>query len=132
MEFPTLQSFLLVRSRDAFRRPLPSCHSPPVAESAEDAICLPRLHDAIDRTGGVERGFKAFISGARALTWPRRLRRDPLAALLGFGSLQGSPSATARRVLPSGILPRAFEPPARGFTASAARPFARCPGSPES
>jgi hypothetical protein len=40
---------------------------------------------------------------------------DPLAALLGFGSLQGIPSATARPMLPPGILPRAFECRAAGL-----------------
>lgn len=57
---------------------------------------------------------------------------DPLAALLGFGSLQGIPSPTVRPVLPPGILPRAFEQRSSHASACAAASLSRHPGSPES
>jgi len=51
LEFHALQSFSLVRSRDASRRPLPSCHPPPrrVDRLMHRGVCRPLRHGRPNR-----------------------------------------------------------------------------------
>jgi hypothetical protein len=133
MEFLTLQSFLLVRSRDASRRPLPSCHSPPAAESPGHCTGAPwNACGAALRTGGVERGFKALLPGASALPWPPAFP-PPARSLLSWvwGPFRVFPPRPCAAVLPPGILPRAFERRSSEAAACAAASPLRHPGSPE-
>jgi len=58
--------------------------------------------------------------------------RGLLAALLGFGPLQGVPSAASRPVLPPSILPRAFEPRSDRRAACAVRTIFRAAPAPRS
>jgi hypothetical protein len=68
MEFLTLQSFSLARSRGASRRLMPSCHSSrtPVVDQRDPQACRP-VEGLPIVVGPVGRGFKALLPGSSPL-----------------------------------------------------------------
>jgi hypothetical protein len=103
LEFHALQSFSLVRSRSASRRPLPSCHSPPPpsrpAYVPED--CSPR--DTAARTGGIRVWLQGFAPRSESVAKTAGLSAAGSPdALLGFGPLQGLALRPCADVLPRG------------------------------
>jgi len=110
MEFQTLQSFSLARSRAASRRPLPSCHSSrtPGVDLRDPRVCRTRMRGCRSSWDLSDVASRRCSPGrVRCSTAP--LSADGvLDALLGFGPLQGCPSSTSRRRASTRLLPRAF------------------------
>jgi hypothetical protein len=146
LEFHTLQSLSLARSRDASRHPLPSCrqlHTRLAANRDRLARAAPDLHrGAVERSRRSERrpetisigalrarpDFRALLPGASPLHPRRWLDRRGARCSPGLWFLSRAfPLASLRRCLHHRLLPRARVPRPPG----AETPEGRAPCSSE-
>jgi hypothetical protein len=130
MEFLTLQSFLLVRSRGASRRSLPSCHSPSEPSRAAVAPMLRGARGAAVRTGWMRRGFKALLPGARALPWHGASPPAPARCSPGFRAPSGYRPPRPRAVCLHPASSRELSSDARAGSRLAPLHHARAPRLP--
>lgn len=103
MEFLTLQSFSLARSRGASRRFVPSCHSSrtPVVDQRDPQVCRP-VEGLLVVVGPVGRGFKALLPGSSPLRHHPSVRRTACPML----SWVSGPFRVVSRRPRAAVLPR--------------------------